>query len=131
MRVENPHLVKRLFLKIDLADITALGATTTGQITIGDLPLKARIIRNYVLNLGSAAATLATLTASIGHTTFVEQLAAGTVFAADAAVETLAVEPVPSYTAATTLKIEFVGDANLDTCTGLANGIEIIVDYVE
>lgn len=118
-------------LTITQAAIQALGAVSTAQIALGSLPAKAEVTRAYVLNLGTAMTGLITLTASIGTAggSYIDTLAAATVFAANAANEGGVVTPVLSYTAASAILVQLVGGANFDQLSAGDNGLEAVVKY--
>ena len=118
---------------ITAADIVAIGAATSGEIDLGfSLPAGAVLLRSQIENAGDAAATLTTLTASLGTTSSVTDiLAAATVFLSGATVETAPVDPLVAKTAAYPLYVGMVGDANLDTMTDLLGGLNVNVAWIE
>lgn len=111
---------------ITAAEIVALGASTTGELSLWTIPAGSVIVAARVKNGGTAAATLATLTASLGingATTAI--MAAETVFAANANATTgvaVATQGIYAETTARAVVVEFTGDANLSTMTGGAPG---------
>ena len=119
---------------ITAAQVTGLGASTTGTITLNlEVPAKAHVLSATVRNNGTAAATLATLTAQLGDATDADQLiAAATVFAADAVAGGVPAAAFMSDPAAdTTLALLLTGDANLSTMTGLTDGLIVEVNYID
>lgn len=121
---------------ISASEIVALGASTTGTIALGpsfDIPAGAMVVRATVANGGTAAATLATLTAQLGDSTDADQLiAAATVFAASAIAGGVPAAAFTSTPAAiTALELLLTGDANLSTLTGLDDGLVVTVSYLE
>lgn len=111
---------------ITAAQIVGLGASTTGEISLWTIPAGSVILMARVKNGGTAAATLATLTASLGITGATTAImAAETVFAANANATTgvaVATQGIYAETAAKAVTVAFTGDANLSTMTGGAPG---------
>ena len=133
-KVRAPGGIVRCKLTMALADITALGASTTGEVSFCTVPIGATILEASVLNGGGACTALATLTASIGingATTAI--MAAETVFAANAIaiVGQTEAQAVYASAAARVVVIEFTGNANLSTATGLASGLIGYLTYLE
>lgn len=122
-------------VRISAAEVVALGASTTGTITLGvNLPAKAAVLNCSAFNGGTAAATLATLTITIGDAGDDDRyLAAQTVFAANAGLHRIGQAAVTnaSATADTALTCLLTGNANLSTTTGLTDGIVVTVEYKE
>ena len=115
---------------ITLADINALGASVSAQMAFFDLPATKRVTRAFVLNMGTDAATAATLTASMGPTgTPTAILTANSVFTANTFSDTLGATLTQSYTAGTAIVIEFVANVNLNTVTGLTNGLVAVLEW--
>lgn len=111
------------------ANVTALGAVTTGNISAFTLPAKFVIENMYVVITGAAAGP-ATVTVSCGRTgaAYIDYIvasdakaAANTVYG-DAAAErgtNLVGYDLPSYTATTVVNCQFISTgANLNTVTG-------------
>lgn len=120
----------RIRAHITAAEVVALGASTTGEVSIATVPAGAYITRARVENCGVAAATLSSLTASLGENGDTEALlAAATVFAANATVETAPVSNVLAKTAAYDVVCEFTGNANLSTMTGAGGGFNVFLEY--
>lgn len=121
--------------RITTAEVVAIGAATSGQIALGfTIPANAQIRRAFVKNSGAVAATLATLTASLGTAggSYTDIIAANTVHAANATSEDLAATKRLTVAAASTeIKVEFVGNADLGNLTGAANGFDGYVEYHE
>lgn len=111
---------------ITTAEIDALGASTTGELSLWTIPKGATVLSASVLNGGTAATGLTTLTASLGITGTTDLfLAAETVYAANALAVTgvaVASEGIGASVAAKAVVIEFTGNGNLDTITGGAPG---------
>jgi hypothetical protein len=107
-------------LRLTALQLRALGAVTTGIFAVGSQPAKARAVRAYILNLGTALTGLVTLVAKLGvaaaHSSL---LANATVFAANAANETAPVTPVASYTVATPMLVELTAGANFSLLDAL------------
>lgn len=119
------------------AQVAALGATTTGDISVATLPAKTRITRSLVIITGQAAGTT-TLTVSVGRTSasYIDyvvasdaKVAANTVYGdADAEIGTglysvsgddHRIDDLPSWTATTTVNAHFTSTgANLSAVTG-------------
>lgn len=120
-------------VNITAAEIVALGASTTGTITTAIvLPPKAVVTRAAAYNAGVAAATLATLTVTIGDSGDDDRhLAAQTVFAANAGLHRVgqAATTNQSATANSVITLLFTGNANLSGLTGLTDGVDIIIEY--
>lgn len=116
-----------------LEDVTGLGANTTGSLTVGVLPKGAIPIAHRIVNKGTAAATLSTLTATIGteSSTFANIAAAQTIFAANAGGVGAPKATCPNLTAETTVKTLLTGSGNLSGCTGLDDGFFIEVWYID
>lgn len=129
-----PGGIVRQKLTMALSDITALGASTTGEVAFCTIPAGATILEAGVLNGAGACTALATLTASIGingATTAI--MAAETVFAANAhaVIGLTEANAVYASTSARVVVIEFTGNANLSTATGIASGIFGYLTYIE
>lgn len=111
---------------ITAAEVVALGASTTGELSLWTIPAGALILHARVRNGGTAALTLNTLTASLGITGATTAImAAETVFAANANAQTgvaVATQAIYCETAAKAIVVEFTGDANLSTMTGASPG---------
>lgn len=118
--------VVRAMAFITAAEIIALGASTTGELSLWTIPKGATVLSASVLNGGTAALTLTTLTASIGITGTTDLfLGAETVFAANALAVTgvaVATEGIGASIAAKAVVVEFTGSGNLSTMTGGAPG---------
>lgn len=116
-----------------LADVTGLGSSDTGSLTVGVLPKGAIPVACRLVNGGGAATTLSTLTASIGteSSTFANMRAAQTIFAANAGSSGPTLGTFANLTAETTVKTLLTGSGNLDTCTGLASGFFIEVYWIQ
>lgn len=132
--VRSPGGLVRQKLTLALADITALGASTTGEVAFCTIPAGAKILECQVLNGAGACTGLATLTASVGingATTAI--MAAETVFAANASACTglSAAQSIYAETTARAVVIEFTGNANLSTATGIASGMTAYLTYIE
>lgn len=129
--ITSRSALRRFRKKFTLADIQGLGAVGTGQLVVHMSPAGARILRNRIKNGGDAATGVATLTASLGHTTFVEQLVAATIMGATAVVQTNPVQDFISATDETALQLQLISTGgNLDDVAGLADGIDVEVDYL-
>ncbi|NUQ33363.1 MAG: hypothetical protein HUU29_00285 [Planctomycetaceae bacterium] len=116
---------------VTAANIVALGAVTAGNISIGTLPIGAKVTRGYILNLGSAATGVSTLTAQAGIAATPNlYVTDSTVYAANAVSETLGTATVDHQATAAAI-VRFSAAENLDTLTGLANGIAVVLDYLE
>lgn len=111
------------------AMVTALGAATSGDITVATLPAKTVVTNAYVVITGAAAGP-ATVTVSVGRTgaTYIDYVvesdakaAANTVYG-DASAErgtNLTGYDLPSYTGTTNVVAHFISSgANLNTVTG-------------
>lgn len=126
--------IKRRVFKITAAEIVALGASTTGTITLPmSLPPKAKVISAQAYNNGTAAATLTTLTVKIGESGDDDRyMEAQTVFAANAGDHAAPDTDSPaSATADTPIEVLFTGNANLSTLTGLDDGVNIGLTWIE
>lgn len=111
------------------AQVTALGAVTTGNISAFTLPAKTVVENMYVVITGAAAGP-ATVTVSCGRTgaTYIDYItaqnakaAANTVYGDGAAERgtNLTGSDLPSYTGTTTVNCQFISSgANLSTVTG-------------
>jgi hypothetical protein len=114
------------------AMVTALGATTTGDILVGTLPAKTVVVNAYMV-IGTAETALTSLTGAVGRTgaLFVDYIAASSLKAAastvygDAGAErgaNLTGYDLPSYTGTTAVNLHLIsGVENLNTavaCTG-------------
>lgn len=133
-KVRAPGGLVRAKMTVALADVTALGASTTGEISFLTLPIGATILEASVLNGGGACTGLATLTASMGingATTAI--MAAETVFAANAIaiVGQTEAQAVYASAAARAVVVELTGNANLSTAAGLASGLIFYITYLE
>lgn len=130
-RFEPLSGIRRMKAFITLAEVVALGASTTGEISLWTVPQGATIIVAQVRNGGNAALTLSTLTASLGiNGSITSILAAETIFAANAIAITgvaVASEGIYASTAARAVVLALEGSGNLSTTTGLTPG-GIIVD---
>lgn len=129
-----PGGIVRCKLTMALSDITGLGASTTGEVAFTTIPQGATILEAYVLNGAGACTGLATLTASLGingATTAI--MTAETVFAANAIaiIGQTEAQAVYASAAARAVVIEFTGNANLSTATGIASGIFGYLTYIE
>lgn len=111
------------------AQVVALGAALTGDITVATLPAKTVVNNAYVVITGQGAGT-ATLTVACGRTgaAYIDYIvasdakaAANTVYG-DASAErgtNLVMYDLPSYTATTDVKCHFISTVqNLDQTTG-------------
>lgn len=120
---------------ITAAEIVALGASTTGTITLPfNLPPKAIVSQVSVWNGGTAAATLTSLTATVGDSGDNDRyFAAQSVFAANAGLTQNGQSAATnaSATAVTALTMLFTGNADLDGLTGLTNGVNVTIWYME
>lgn len=126
--------IKRVKYNISVSEVTALGASTTGTVTLGfNLPPKSRVLSVGAFNAGVAAATLTTLTVQVGDAGDPNRyLDAQTVYAANAGAHSMARDLAnASNTANTAVTVLFTGDANLSTTTGLTDGVDIIINYIE
>ena len=114
------------------AMVTAIGATTTGDVTVCTLPAKTIVLNAYIV-IGTAETALTGLTGAVGRTgaTFLDYIAAGSLKAAantvygDAVGErgaNLTGYDLPSWTGTTAVKMHFISSVeNLSTavaCTG-------------
>lgn len=122
-------------VRVSAAEIVALGAAVSGTITLGvNLPPKAVVVNASVFNGGTAAATLTTLTVTIGDAGDDDRyLLAQTVFLANAGIHSFGQQANTnaSATADTAITCLFTGNANLSTMTGLTDGVVITVEYKE
>lgn len=125
--------IQRRRVHITAAEVVALGAATSGEITLGvTMPVGAKLIRARISNAGDAAATLSTLTASLGDAADSdEMLVHATVFAAGAVNETAPVLPFAAQTAVYPFVVEFVGNANLSTMTDADGGFDVLLEWTE
>lgn len=111
------------------AQVVALGAALTGDITVATLPAKTAVVNGWLIITGTAAGTT-TLTVSCGRTSasYIDyivasdaKVAANTVYG-DASAErgtNFTGYDLPSYTATVDVKCHFVSTAqNLDQTTG-------------
>lgn len=116
------------------AQVVALGAALTGDITIATLPAKTVVTNAYVV-IDSPGAVVTTLTVAVGRVSagFIDYIvasdakaSANTVYG-DASGErgtNLTGYDLPSYTSAVAVKAHFISTvANLDQCTGSAGTI--------
>lgn len=111
------------------AQVVALGAALTGDITVATLPAKTVVLNAYVVITGQAAGTT-TLTVAVGRTSalFIDYIVASDAKAAvntvygDASAErgtNLVGYDLPSYTGTTTVTAHFIATGtNLNTVTG-------------
>lgn len=127
--------IKQARFNITAAEIVALGAGTTGTVVLPfSLPPKAVVVSCAAYNAGTAAATLASLTVTIGDAGDDDRyLAAQTVFAANAGLHRVGQAAVTnaSATVNTPITCLFTGNAGLNTLTALSDGVTIIINYVE
>jgi len=115
------------------AMVTALGASTTGDISVATLPAKTVVTNAYIV-IGTAETALTSLTVAIGRTgaTYLDYITASNAKAAantvygDASAErgtNLTGYDLPSYTGTTVVNAHFIsGVENLSTavaCTGI------------
>lgn len=133
-KVRGPGGLVRCKMTIALADVTALGASTTGEIAFCTVPLGATILEASVLNGGSDCTGLSTLTASLGingATTAI--MAAETVFLANAIAIVGQTEAQAVYASAASraVVVALTGNANLSTATGLGSGLIAYISYLE
>lgn len=126
--------LKRVKFNISAAEIVALGASTTGTVTLPfALPPKSKVVSVGAFNAGTAAATLTSLTAQVGDAGDPNRyLDAQTVFLANAGAHSVARDLAgASNTADTTVTVLFTGNANLSGLTGATDGVDIILNYIE
>lgn len=126
--------IKRVAYKITAADIVALGASATGTITLAfNLPPKGLIMACGIKNGGTAAATLSTLTATLGYSGNASAFIGDqTVFAANAGIHRIPeYQQHASLTADTPLTMLFTGSGNLSGLTGLNDGVIVTIAYLE
>lgn len=111
---------------IPLAAVTALGASTTGTIDTGF---------NFPPNALMIAAGLSNPEAATTLTSLLIQLKVGVAdFATipNAAVGANdGVSSAPSYIASDDITVDFTGNANLNTCTGLGSGVLVHFMYMK
>lgn len=131
------------------AMITALGATTSGDITVCTLAAKTRVMQAYVVITGQGVLAGATLTGQVGtDATYSDYLAAGDLKAAanvvygDANAECGASLPggglyvghMPSYTATTAVKMRVTtdgaGGATLSGVTGSTGYVYLLTEVL-
>lgn len=122
----------RVLIFLALSDITNMGASTTGSIDLSELlPAGAQVIAGRVENLGDAAGGVGSLDAELGFTADPDAfITSGSVLAANACADARGAVVCGSYSTTTTPKVTFTADANLNTVTGLANGILVALDYI-
>jgi len=118
------------------AQVTGLGAVTTGDWIAFTLPARTQLKNMYVVITG-AAGTVATLTVSCGRTAanYIDYIvasdakaAANTIYGNDAAERgtNLTGYDLPSYTATTAVRCQFISTGgNLNTVTGSAGTIVV------
>lgn len=127
--------IKRIKCNISAAEIVALGASTTGTISLPfTLPPKACVLSVGAFNAGTAAATLTTLTVQVGDAGDPNRyLDAQTVFLANAGLHQQGVDfnTNASATADTTITVLVTGNANLSGLTGLDDGVDVFLNYIE
>lgn len=138
MTVTNNAVAKSSVTRVDWTNamVTALGATTAGDVSVITLPAKT-IVRNAYVVITGAAGTVSTLTVSLGRTgaSYIDYIvasdakaAANTVYG-DASAErgtNLTGYDLPSFTGTTTLQAHFVSTGgNLSTVTNSSGSIFI------
>lgn len=127
--------IKRRAFKITLAEIKALGNTaTSGTITLPmSLPPKSKVLSAFAWNNGTAGATLSTLTVKIGDAGNDDRyMEAQTVLAANAGDHAAPDTDTPaSATADTPVTVLITGNADLNTLTGLDDGITVGLTWIE
>lgn len=120
---------------ITAAEIVALGASTTGELSLWTVPAGSQVLKARVRNGGTVFATLATLTASLGiNGATTGFMAAETIFAANANAETgvSAAQSIYAESSNRATVVEFTGDANLSTATGGApGGVIVDMEWIE
>lgn len=130
--VVSSDVIQEMAVTYSAADIVALGASTTGELALGSLPPGAIPMGASVANLGTIAASLTTLTASVGTTagSFVDLHAAGDVHAADGGEAGPTLEGFVYPAVLTPVLVQFTGNANLSTLTGLDDGVKVVLKYM-
>lgn len=131
MAVEKPSVLATSYHSYTWtnAQVVALGAALTGDITVATLPAKTSIRNAYVVITGQGAG-VTTLTVAVGRTTalFIDYIvasdakaAAGAIYG-DASAErgtNLTGYDLPSYSTTTAVKAHFISTVqNLDQTTG-------------
>jgi hypothetical protein len=124
------------------AQVVALGASLTGDITcVATLPAKTAVTNTYMVITGQAAG-VTTLTAAVGRVAaaYIDYIVASDAKAAvntvygDASAErgtNLVGYDLPSYTAATVIKIHFISTVqNLDQTTGSSGRVILKTEVV-
>lgn len=130
MTVTNSSLVRHVVHRFDWTNamVTALGASTSGDITVCTLPAQTVVMRAWVV-IGTAEGSLTSLTIAVGRTSalYIDYIvasngkaAANTVYG-DAVGElgtNLTGYDLPSFTGTTAVKAHFIsGVENLSTAT--------------
>lgn len=122
--------VLELRADFSLADIVGLGASTTGDLSVGTLPIGATPISASIFNGGNIATVLTTLTASVGTDgSQINLHAAADVHGVSFGESGPALEDFPYVLAPIDCRVEFTGNANLSTLTGLDDGVTVVIKY--
>jgi hypothetical protein len=141
MTQTNIALVRQVVTRLDWTNamVTALGATTAGDVSIAVLPAKTIVVNAYIVITGAATGPAA-VTVSVGRTSasYIDYIvasdakaAANTVYG-DASAErgtNLTGYDLPSYTGTTTVNAHFISTgANLSTVAASTGAIYLVTE---
>ncbi len=149
MTVTNNAGVREVTTRFDWTNamVVALGASTTGDITVCTLPAKT-VVKRCVVVIKTSAATVATLTVAVGRTgaSYIDYVvvsdaaaAANTVYGATKATVgtnlydgvTLTTD-MPSYTGTTAIKAHYISTGgNLSTCTASTGTVYLTTELLQ
>lgn len=130
---QHPWPIRYRTYNITAAELVALNATTGTITTTIVIPAKAVVLMAGIRNAGTAAATLTTLTATVGYSGDASAfIGEQTVFAANAGIHRIPEDQsTPSMTANTNVTAFFTGNATLANLTSLTDGVTVTIAYIE